>query len=55
MTIDRAAALDVWPLLTTVTEKLKVPAVVGVPEIKPEEELRVSPFGKAPVEIVQPE
>ena len=39
------------PLSLTATVKLKVPLVVGVPEITPLEAARVSPAGKLPALI----
>jgi len=44
---------DVPVVSVTVTKKGNVPAVVGVPEITPVVESKVSPGGKAPLVIVQ--
>ena len=55
--IDRLADRAV-SLLESVTVKVRpvaVPAVVGVPEMTPEEVLRVSPPGKVPELSVQVE
>ena len=46
--IDRFAVAVWLAESATVTEKLKVPATVGVPEITPVDPLRVSPVGRAP-------
>ena len=52
MVMLNATAAEVPSLFVAVTEKLNVPAVVGVPDITPLL-LRVSPAGSEPLETVQ--
>jgi hypothetical protein len=51
--IDRALVAVLLALSVTITVKLKVPAVVGVPEIIPVDVPSVRPFGRAPAVIDQ--
>ena len=53
MIIDKSCVSVCDWLSVTFAVKLNCPATVGVPEISPEDSLRLNPLGKFPAEMLQ--